>query len=173
MGMGIKGISGAFELSRNTVRKYVRMFQESGIPIPKLMEMSESRLQEMFVGGRQREYKPSPRRLELEALLPEYAARLKRKGVTVKSLYAEYASSHPEGYRHANFQMYIDFAGDRLEVIDEMSGEARSVEVFVAILPCSHCTYCEAVWSQRKEDLIKGLRERPAFLRWSSHGDRS
>lgn len=103
MGMGIKGISGAFELSRNTVRKYVRMFQESGIPIPKLMEMSESRLQEMFVGGRQREYKPSPRRLELEALLPEYAARLKRKGVTVKSLYAEYASSHPEGYRHANF----------------------------------------------------------------------
>ena len=71
MGMGIKGISGAFGLSRNTVRKYVRMFQESGIPIPKLMEMSESRLQEMFVGGRQREYKPSPRRLELEALLPE------------------------------------------------------------------------------------------------------
>lgn len=58
MGMGIKGISGAFELSSNTVRKYVRMFQESGIPIPKLMEMSESRLQEMFVGGRQREYKP-------------------------------------------------------------------------------------------------------------------
>lgn len=187
MGMGIKGISGAFELSRNTVRKYVRMFQESGIPIPKLMEMSESRLQEMFVGGRQREYKPSPRRLELEALLPEYAARLRRKGVTVKSLYAEYASSHPEGYRHANFQillrrhmlqttavghvehyagdqMYVDFAGDRLEVVDEMSGEARSVEVFVAILPCSHYTYCEAVWSQRKEDLIKACENALRFF---------
>jgi len=25
----------------------------------------------------------------------------------------------------------------------------------VAILPCSHYTYCEAVWSQKKEDLIK------------------
>lgn len=24
----------------------------------------------------------------------------------------------------------------------------------MAILPCSHYTYCEAVWSQRKEDLI-------------------
>lgn len=173
MGMGIKGISGAFELSRNTVRKYVRMFQESGIPIPKLMEMSESRLQEMFVGGRQREYKPSPRRLELEALLPEYAARLKRKGVTVKSLYAEYASSHPEGYRHANFQMYIDFAGDRLEVIDEMSGEARSVEVFVAILPCSHWHILRGSVVTAQGGPDKGLRERPAFLRWSSHGDRS
>ena len=38
--------------------------------------------------------------------------------------------------------MYINFAGDRLEVTDEF------------ILPCSHYTYCEAVWSQRKEDLI-------------------
>ena len=33
MGMGIKGISSAFHLSRNTVRKYVRLFQESGIPM--------------------------------------------------------------------------------------------------------------------------------------------
>lgn len=49
--MGIKAISSAFELLRNTVRKYVRMFQDSGIPIPKLLEMKESRLQEMFEGG--------------------------------------------------------------------------------------------------------------------------
>ena len=32
MGMSIKGISSAFELSRNTVRRYVRMFQDSGCP---------------------------------------------------------------------------------------------------------------------------------------------
>lgn len=36
MGMGIKGISATFELSRNTVRKYVRLFQESGIPMEQL-----------------------------------------------------------------------------------------------------------------------------------------
>ena len=66
------------------------------------------------------------------------------------------AVGHVEHY--AGDQMYIDFAGDRLEVVDEMSGEARSVEVFVAILPCSHYTYCEAVWSQRKEDLIKACQ---------------
>ena len=35
-------------------------------------------------------------------------------------------------------------------------GETKKAEVFVAILPFSHYTYCEAVWSQRKEDLIKG-----------------
>lgn len=55
----------------------------------------------------------------------------------------------------AGDQMYIDFAGDRLDIVDESTAEVRKVEVFVAILLCGHCTYCEAVWSQKKEDLIK------------------
>ena len=124
----------------------------------------------------------------LEALLPEYAARLSRKGVTVKKLYEEYHASHPDGYLHASFgmklrqfmlrtnaigriehragdRMYVDFAGDRLEIVDEATAEVRKVEVFVAILPCSHYTYCEAVWSQKKEDHDKGVRERHPFLR--------
>lgn len=41
---------------------------------------------------------------------------------------------------YAGDQMYIDFAGDKLEVVDEASGECRSAEVFVAILACSHYT---------------------------------
>ena len=36
LGMGIKQISRSFELSRNTVRRYVRLFQECGIPIKEL-----------------------------------------------------------------------------------------------------------------------------------------
>ena len=62
------------------------------------------------------------------------------------------AVGHVEHY--AGDQMYIDFAGDRLEITDGLTGEIRQIEVFVAILPCSHYTYCEAVCSQRKEDLI-------------------
>lgn len=143
-----------------------------------LLSMPVKCLQEMFGGGGERERTPSVRQLELEALLPEYAARLTRKGVTVKSLYEEYRKEHPGGFRHASFgayiqryrlvshpvghvehyaadQMYIDFAGDRLQVVDDQTGEVSFVEVFVAILPCSHYTYCEAVWSQKKEDLIK------------------
>ena len=177
MGMGIKGISSAFELSRNTVRKYVRTYQDSGLPLEKVLAMSDEHLHGMFVGSKSRVREPSHRRTELDALLPEYASRLGRKGVTVRQLFEEYERGHPDGYRHANFgillrryvlqtkaighvehyagdQMYIDFAGDRLEVTDAVTGEIKRVEVFVAILPCSHYTYCEAVWSQRKEDLI-------------------
>lgn len=178
LGMEIKQISRSFELSRNTVRRYVRLFQKCGIPIKELASMPSSRIQEMFSEGVSRSQIPSQRQLELEALPPEYSARLSRRGVTVKSLYKEYHKTRPNGYKHASFgnylmryrmvthvvghiehyaddQIYIDFASDKFEVIDNENGECRSVEMFVSILPCSHYTYCEAVWSQSKQDLIK------------------
>lgn len=42
-GMGIKSISSAFDISRNTVRRYVRMYQDSGIPAEKLPSLSDAR----------------------------------------------------------------------------------------------------------------------------------
>lgn len=175
--MSIKSISSAFHVSRNTVRKYVRRYQESGLTLDQLMTMSEEKLQELFLDNQNRSRKPSPRMDELEALIPDYVKRLSRKGVTVKSLHDEYLREHPDGYKYSTFkravrrqkyhvrvvghvdhlagdQMYIDYAGDKLEIVDAETGEVRFVEVFVAILPCSHYTYCEAVWSQKKEDLI-------------------
>ncbi|MBP3714847.1 MAG: helix-turn-helix domain-containing protein, partial [Phocaeicola sp.] len=41
IGMSIKSISSAFHLSRNTVRKYVRRYQESVLTLDQLMTMSE------------------------------------------------------------------------------------------------------------------------------------
>ena len=184
---GNKSISSAFDISRNTVRRYVRMYQDSGIPAEKLPSLSDARLQELFAIPGARERQPSERQIRLEALLPEYAARLSRRGMTVKKLYEEYRAVHPDGYLKASFgmklrqfmlqtnaighvehragdQMYIDFAGNRLEIVDEATAEARKVEVFVAILPCSHYTYCEAVWSQKKEDLIKACENAIHFM---------
>ena len=82
--MEIKEISNAFYLSRNTVRKYVRAFQESGLSLEKVLGMSDEHLYGMFVGAKSRTGEPSERRIELDALLPEYAARLKQKGVTLQ-----------------------------------------------------------------------------------------
>lgn len=173
MGMGIKSISSAFHLSRNTVRKY----QESGLRLEQMLSMPEDKQQDLFLDGKNRSRVPSSRRLELDALIPDYVKRLGKKGVSVKSLHEEYQKERPDGYQYTQFklairaykcqtravghvehlagdQMYIDYAGDKLEIVDEATGEVRSVEVFVAILPCSHYTYCEAVRSQKKEDLI-------------------
>ena len=176
-GMGIKSIASAFHLSRNTVRKYVRKYQESGMTPEQMLSLSEEKLRELFLEGSIRNRRPSPRMEVLEALIPDYVKRLSHRGVTIKSLHDEYLREHPDGYKYTNFkqairryryqakaighvehlagdQMYIDFAGDKLKVVDAETSDVRSVEVFVAILPCSHYTYCEAVWSQKKEDLI-------------------
>ena len=107
MGMGIKSISSAFHVSRNTVRKYVRRYQESGLTLEQLTAMSEEKLQEMFLDDCNRSHKPTPRREALEALVPDYVKRLSRKGVTVKSLHEEYLREHPDGYMYSNFKRAI------------------------------------------------------------------
>ncbi len=186
-GMSIKDICSAFKISRNTVRKYVRQFQQSGLTVEKLMSLGNHHVMDMFGVSHTRERRPSQRQTELEALLPEYAKRMSKRGMTVKILYEEYHSAYPDGYRHSVFrlrlrqymmrtravghvehyagdQMYIDYAGDKLDIIDEITGESRAVEVFVAILPCSLYTYCEAVRSQNKEDLIKACENALLFF---------
>ena len=178
-GMGIKETADTFHTSRNTVRKYVRLFLSSGKNIEQLLALSDEHLQDMFGLTDNRHREPSSRRIDLEALLPGYVKRLSRKGTSIRGLFKEYHAEYPDGYQLSSFkravreykfhikvvghvehyaadQMYVDFAGDRLEIVDEMTGETKKAEVFVAILPFSHYTYCEAVWSQRKEDLIKG-----------------
>lgn len=167
-GMGIKETASTFHTSRNTVRKYVRLFLSSGKSIDQLLSFSEEQLHEMFGGTESRRREPSSKRIELEALLPGYVSRLTRKGMSVRKLFKEYHSEYPDGLQLSSFkravrqykfhikvvghvehyaadQMYVDFAGDRLEVVDEMTGETKKAEVFVAILPFSHYTYCEAV----------------------------
>jgi len=51
-------------------------------------------------------------------------------------------------------KLYVDFAGDKLSIVDKQTGEIQSVEIFVAILGASQFTYVEAVMSQQKEDFI-------------------
>ena len=52
-------------------------------------------------------------------------------------------------------QMYVDFAGDKLLLSDEKTGDKIPVKLFAAILPCNRITYYEAVPSQKKEYLIQ------------------
>ncbi len=178
-GMGIKETANTFHMSRNTVRKYVRLFMSSGKTAEQLLSLTEEQLRDMFGCTEFRNREPTQRQIELDTLVPEYVSRLSRKGMSVRKLFAEYRSTHPEGFQESSFkrairqyrfhtkivghvehyaadQMYVDFAGDKLEIVDDLTGEIKKAEVFVAILPFSHYTYCEAVWSQRKEDLIKG-----------------
>jgi hypothetical protein len=54
----------------------------------------------------------------------------------------------------AGHEMFVDFAGKRLEIVDKDTGEIKQIEVFVSILPCSQYTYVEACATQNRNDFI-------------------
>ncbi len=174
-GKGIKSIHKLLDLSRNTVKKYLSRLESSGVDIDSALALSDFDLQNLL---QEKSVAPISTRQEiLEKLLPTYCKRLKRKGVTREMLHQEYKKQYPDGYSRSGFcryiqlyekrstttmhlehkagdKLYIDFAGQKLSIVDQDTGEIIPVEVFVAILPCSQLTYVEAVPSQKKEDLI-------------------
>ena len=55
----------------------------------------------------------------------------------------------------AGEKLFVDYAGDRLAIVDPDNGAVQRVETFVAILGASQLTYVEASASQRSEDWIR------------------
>ena len=60
--------------------------------------------------------------------------------------------------------MFVDFAGQTMEVVDAATGEVRKAEVFVAVLGASSYTYAEAVWTQGLPDWISAHVNALAFF---------
>jgi transposase len=50
--------------------------------------------------------------------------------------------------------LFVDYAGQTLEVIDAITGEVRAAQIFVAALGASNLTYAEAHWTQGLADWI-------------------
>ena len=162
-------------MSRNTLKKYLNEFTESRLTIEEISELSDKDLEDLFVKP---DDKPVNDKLQtLFNLFPAIDKELKKKGVTRFMLWEEYKRSHPDGFGKSQFKhyfaqwkaqvnptmrmehkagdkLYVDFAGDKLSIIDKQTGEVQLAEVFVAILGASQLTYVEAVMTQQKEDFI-------------------
>lgn len=162
-------------VSRNTLKKYLREFTESKLTFGEISELSDKDLEDLFIRP---EEKPVNDKLQaLFGLFPSMDKELKKKGVTRYMLWEQYRCDHPDGFGKSQFKhyfaqwkaqvnptmrmehkagdkLYVDFAGDKLNIIDRHTGELQPVEVFVAILGASQLTYVEAVMTQQKEDFI-------------------
>jgi transposase len=102
---------------------------------------------------------------------------LKKRGMTRYILWERYIALNPDGYKASQFKyhyqqwlrrskpvmhiehiagdkMYIDYAGEKLHLVDKDTGEITDVEVFISVLGASQLTYVEATLSQCKEDFI-------------------
>lgn len=173
---GKKFISRHTGVARNTVKKYIDVFKELRKTAEEINEMSDQQLNELF--GKAPESKDPNKRYEiLRAFFPYVDKELRKTGVTREKLWKEYLEKYPDGYRYTRFciyytawqkrvnpamhmvhkagdKMYVDFAGEKLQIVDPYTGEIQDVEIFVAVLGSSQLTYAEACISQKKEDFI-------------------
>jgi len=175
---GTRKIRDVTGVSRTTIKKYIVQFKALKTTWDELSKLCDKDLSALF---HQEVVIPDPpdREKELYAFFPEVEKRLKQPGVTLQLLWKEYAGKNLDAfqstafYRHyrlwkglshpslhmvhkAGDKMFVDFAGKKLEVIDEITGEIRGVEVFVAILGASQLTFVMAVESQDISDFILG-----------------
>jgi transposase len=172
---GTRKISEAIGISRNTVKKYIRKFQYLGSTWTELSLMTDKEVNELF---NEDPIPASSEKLEkLIAYFPVAEKRLKQPGMTLQKLWEEYVLKFPGGYQSSAFykhfklwksrshpsmhmvhkagdKMFVDYTGEKLRIVDILTGELRNVEVFVAILGASQFTYVQAIESQNMEDFI-------------------
>lgn len=173
--MSDREIARALKIGRPAVAKYWEAFTRSNLTYDQIREMSDVQFLEIMEGPKK---KVAERLQVLIGYFPEIVRELKKTGVTLELLWNEYKQKHPDGYQYSQFcyhfeiwrkscdiymhidhkpgeEMYVDYTGDKLIIVEPETGARKAVEVFVAILGASGLTYAEGSLSQNKEDWMK------------------
>lgn len=168
-------ISNVTGLSRNTVTKYITSFIGLKSTWEEISLLSDKDLDELFC--KSPEVVPEERLQIMHHFFSESDKKLGRRGMTRLHLWVEYIVKYPDGYSRTGFyhhynlwkrrvkssmhiehkagdKIFVDFAGERLKIVDQETGEIKAVEVFVAILGASQLLYVEAIETQQVEDFI-------------------
>jgi len=166
-------IARSCHISRPTVSDYLLRFAEAGLQWPAAAALDDATLEQAL-------FPPVPVAPTAGRAVPDWShvrRELRRKGVTLTLLWHEYKAAHPEGYQYSWFcehynawtgkldvvmrqehrggeKLFVDYAGQTVEVVDRGTGEIRAAQIFVAVLGASNYTYAEATWTQQLPDWI-------------------
>ena len=178
-------ISNYLSLSRNTVKKYIALFDALRLNLEDLEQKTDADLENLFSQPTLESSNPTLEKLH--SYFPKMERDLKKVGVTVQHLWEEYYKENPDGLKSSQFRyhfknwsnrvnpvmhmnhkagdkMYVDYAGKTLSIIDQDTGEIKEVQFFVAILGASQYTYAEASMSQQKEDFVTSVENAIQFF---------
>ena len=154
-------------ISRSTIRDYVRRAEAAGLSWPLDPELDDATLENLLFP-----VKPitasSQRQMPMMAYL---FGESKKKGVTLQLLWYEYKQGDPAGYQYSQFchryrqwvkkldvtlrqhhrageKLFVDYAGQSFPIIDPSTGEILKAYLFVATLGASNYTFAEASLTQ-------------------------
>ena len=170
--MSERQIAVAIGMARSTVADCLGRARVAGIgwPIPDAIDDAEL----------ERRLFPAHANASPTRLPPDWShihKELQRRSMTLQLVWEEYRGEQPEGFGYSRFcelysawkgtvsatmrqthgpaeKLFVDYAGDTVEVIDPATGEVRRAHIFVAVLGASNYTYAEGRWSQALPDWI-------------------
>ena len=134
-------------ISSNTVNAYLQQFNSSGYSIGELLNFDESRLNELFTSKTTIDVS---RHDDLMLYLEHINAARSHPGFTFQYHYNDYAANVINPYSYTQFmehfhrkymrvkgsmklehiaghEMFVDFAGKKLEIVDKDTGEIKQI----------------------------------------------
>ena len=170
-GLTHRAVAQACAIGVGTVTLYLRRARALGLGWPLPADLDDAALEARLFP------RAAPVRDRVGPDCGRIHRELTRVGVTLRLLWEEYAQAHPDGYRYSQFceiyrqwarrlrpsmrqvhrageKTFIDFSGKKPTVVNRRTGEARPVELFVAVLGASTYTYAEATASQQLPDWV-------------------
>ncbi|SPL62510.1 IS21 family transposase [Ochrobactrum soli] len=175
VGLSTRVIAKRLGIGETSVRDTVKRLHKEGLTWPLPDTISDSELE-------QRLYRSTAvkavRRKQVEPDWSVVARELKRKHVTLQVLWEEYIASHPDGYRYSRYcdlfrdwqgrlpvvmrqsyvggeKLFVDYAGDKVGIVDRKTGAVRDAHIFVAVMGASSLSFALATWSEQLPDWIE------------------
>jgi transposase len=170
-GLSKRKIAASTGLGATAAGECIRRAQDAGLSWPLPEDLTDEALERRLypaTAAKDRRPQPDWARIHCE---------LKRPGVTLQLLWEEHRAAQPDGYGYSRFcelyqewkgllsptmrqthvageRLFVDYAGTTLQVIDAISGEVLSAQLFVAALGASSYTFAEASFTQSLADWI-------------------
>jgi transposase len=157
------------------VSKTVKAAQELGLDWPAVDAMDERSLADLF-------YPNAETRLADKREVPDWFAvrmELALPSMTKYLAWEEYAEQYPTrsyGYSQycyhysvwlkkqrrsmrqthiAGEKLFVDYAGQTVAIVNSLTGEIRTAQIFVAVMGASNYTYAEATYTQALSDWVQ------------------
>lgn len=182
LGRSHRQAAAAVRISPGSVASAATRAKVLGLDWDAVEKLDDEELETRMYGprGGKRDGRPEPE-------LARVHVELRRPGVTLQLLHLEYLEEHPDGYRYTAFceryrqwlgkqrlsmrqvhiagdKMFVDYSGNKPHIVDPQTGDLVEVELFVAALGASSCTYAEATHTQQLPDWIASNTRALAFF---------
>jgi transposase len=182
--LSVREIARSCGLPASTVGDYLKRAAAAGLSWPLPEGQSEPGLLQRLLAT------PPAARSQNEPVLPDWPhihQELARKSVTLQLLWQEYRQTQPEGYGYSRFcelyrawagtldpvlrqihlpgeKMFVDWAGQKVEIHSAQDGSVSSAHLFVAVLGASNKTFAEAFENEQLAAWIEAHCHAYAFF---------